>query len=261
VSVPSSIFFERTRRMPRRRWTTPREVSLFAGSNVQRLPASILANLPTLFVSPQTLLALLRFQPGSNYATVPSSNTVTVVTSNFYSQYQQSILAIIQYIIDRVSLDTVLKDLQALQTTIQSRAQAERVISNIEEILLGVVDNITHKVSLQIVLGRLQYVTNLLATVDPANLPVVYGQVAELLAFVIDQITNREGLVLVLENLTAIRNQMTLEVHLAKEIIQVQDILIGVVENIINRVSLRIVLERLQYVQEVLASIKEGFGG
>jgi hypothetical protein len=54
---------------------------------------------------------------------------------------------------------------------------------------------------------------------------------------------------------------MTLEVHLAKEIIQVQDILIGVVENVINRVSLRIVLERLQYVQEVLASIKEGFGG
>jgi hypothetical protein len=234
-------------------------VPLFSGSIVQQLPASILVNLPTLFVSPQTLLILLQFQPGSNVSTIPSSNYV--VSSDFYSKYQQSILDIIQYIIDRVSLDTVLKDLQALRTTIQSRAQAERVISNIEEILLGVVDNITHKVSLNIVLGRLQYVTNLLATVDPENLPIVYGQVAELLAFVIDQITNREGLVLVLENLTAIRNQMTLEVHLAKEIIQVQEILIGVVENVINRVSLHIVLGRLQYVQDVLALIKEGFEG
>ena len=240
--------------MPRRRSTNPREVSLFAGSNVQQLPASILAFLPALFVSPPTV-TFLRSQPrGSN--TVPSSNVVAF--SDFYSKYQQAILDIVQYIIDRVSLDTVLKDLEALQTTIQSRAQAERVISNIEEILLSVVDNVTHKVSLHIVLGRLQYVTNLLATVDPENLPVVYGQVAELLAFVIDQITNREGLVLVLENLTAIQNQMTLEVHLAKEILQVQEILIGVVENVIHRVSLHIVLGRLQYVQEVLALIQEG---
>lgn len=250
--------------MPRRRCynsTNPSNIPLFSGSIVQQLPAFILVNLPPLFVSPQTLLAILRSQPSSNYATVPSSNTVTVVSPDFYSKYQQAILDIIQYIIDRVSLDTVLKDLQALQTTIQSRAQAERVISNIEEILLGVVDNITHKVSLNIVIGRLQYVTNLLATVDPENLPVVYGQVADLLAFVIDQITNREGLILVLENLTAIRNQMTLEVHLAKEILQVQEILIGVVENVINRVSLHIVLSRLQYVQGVLALIREGFEG
>jgi len=157
-----------------------------------------------------------------------------------------------------VSLDTVLKDLLALQVTIQSRAQAERVIANIEEILLGVVDNITHKASLHIVLGRLQYVTNLLATVDPANLPIVYGQVAELLVYVIDQITNREGLAIVLENLTAIRTQMTLEVHLAKEILQVQEILIGVVENVIHRTSLHIVLGRLLYVQGLLKLIREG---
>jgi len=212
-------------------------VSYFAGSVVQNLPASILAQLPPLFVSPPTVAS----------------------STGFYAKYQQYILDIVQYITDRVSLDTVLKDLQALQTTIQSRAQAERVIANIEEILLGVVDNITHKVSLQIVLGRLQYVTNLLNTIDPGHLPIVYGQVADLLAFVIDQITNREGLVLVLENLTAIRTQMTLEVHLAKEILQAQEILIGVVENIIHRVSLRIVLERLQYVQALLASIQEGF--
>jgi hypothetical protein len=246
--------------MPRRRCynsTNPSTVPLFSGSIVQRLPLSILAYLPALFVPPQILITFLRFQPGSNVSTIPPSNDV--VFSDFYTKYQQSILDIIQYIIDRVSLDTVLKDLQALQSTIQTRAQAERVISNIEEILLGVVDNITHKVSLHIVLGRLQYVTNLLATVDSENLPVVYGQIAELLAFVIDQITNREGLVLVLENLTALRNQMTLEIHLAKEIIQVQEILIGVVENVINRVSLHIVLGRLQYVQLVLASIKEGF--
>lgn len=246
--------------MPRRRCynsTNPSDVPLFSGSIVQKLPASILVNLPPLFVSPQILLFLLQFQPGSNFTAVPSSNAV--VSPDFYSKYQQAILDIIQYIIDRVSLDTVLKDLQAIHTTIQTRAQAERVISNIEEILLGVVDNISDKVSLRIVLGRLQYVTNLLATVDPENLPIVYGQVAELLAFVIDQITNREGLALVLENLTAVRNQMTLEVHLAKEILQVQEILIGVVENVINRVSLHIVLNRLQYVQSVLALIQEGF--
>ena len=246
--------------MPRRRCynpTDPGAVPLFSGSIVQRLPLSLLAYIPALFLPPQTLVLLLRFQPGSDVATLPSSNTV--VFSDFYSKYQQAILDIVQYIIDRVSLDTVLKDLEALRTTIQSRAQAERVISNIEEILLGVVDNITNKVSLNIVIGRLQYVTNLLATVDPENLPVVYGQVAELLAFVIDQITNREGLVLVLENLTAVRNQMTLEVHLAKEILQVQEILIGVVENVINRVSLNIVLVRLQYVRDVLASMKEEF--
>ena len=157
-----------------------------------------------------------------------------------------------------MSLDTVLSDLLAIQPSIRSKAEAERVIANIEEILLGVVDNITHKVSLHIVLGRLQYITQLLATVDPSDLPIVYGQVADLLAYVIDQITNRDGLAIVLENLTAVRTQMTLEVHLAKELLQVQEILIGVVENIIHRVSLPIVLGRLQYVQGLLKGIQEG---
>jgi len=226
--------------MPRRRCYNPTvkpAVPLFAASILQQLPASIIAHLPSIFAPPPTPLR---------------------ISNGFYSKYQQYILDIVQYITDRVSLDTVLKDLLALQATIQSRAQAERVIANIEEILLGVVDNITHKASLHIVLNRLQYVTSLLATVDPANLPIVYGQVADLLAYVIDQITNREGLTIVLENLTAIQTQMTLEVHLAKEILQVQEILIGVVENVIHRTSLHIVLGRLLYVQGLLKLIREG---
>lgn len=225
--------------MPRRRCYNPTTTSLFAPSIVQKLPASILANLPALHISPRLAPPL-------------------VASSSFYDKYQQYILDIVQYITDRVSLDTVLKDLLAIQPEIQSKAAAARVIANIEDILLGVVDNLTHKVSLHIILNRLQYVTNLLETVDPSELPIVYGQVAELLAYVIDQITNREGLALVLENLTAIRTQMTLEVHLAKEILQVQEILIGVVENVMNRVNLSIVLNRLLYVQALLASIREG---
>ena len=238
--------------MPRRRCynsTTKTVVSLFAPSILQQLPASILAALPSsLRPLPAVTSALLRSQTGFD----------PVASSEFYAKYQQYILDIVQYITDRVSLDTVLSDLLAIQPSIRSKAEAERVIANIEEILLGVVDNITHKVSLHIVLGRLQYITQLLATVDPSDLPIVYGQVADLLAYVIDQITNREGLAIVLENLTAVRTQMTLEVHLAKELLQVQEILIGVVENIIHRVSLPIVLGRLQYVQGLLKGIQEG---
>lgn len=238
--------------MPRRRCynsTTKTVVSLFAPSILQQLPASILAALPSsLRPLPAVTSALLRSQTGFD----------PVASSEFYAKYQQYILDIVQYITDRVSLDTVLSDLLAIQPSIRSKAEAERVIANIEEILLGVVDNITHKVSLHIVLGRLQYITQLLATVDPSDLPIVYGQVADLLAYVIDQITNRDGLAIVLENLTAVRTQMTLEVHLAKELLQVQEILIGVVENIIHRVSLPIVLGRLQYVQGLLKGIQEG---
>ena len=238
--------------MPRRRCynsTTKTVVSLFAPSILQQLPASILAALPSsLRPLPAVTSALLRSQTGFD----------PVASSEFYAKYQQYILDIVQYITDRVSLDTVLSDLLAIQPSIRSKAEAERVIANIEEILLGVVDNITHKVSLHIVLGRLQYIAQLLATVDPSDLPIVYGQVADLLAYIIDQITNRDGLAIVLENLTAVRTQMTLEVHLAKELLQVQEILIGVVENIIHRVSLPIVLGRLQYVQGLLKGIQEG---
>ena len=238
--------------MPRRRCynpTTKTVVSLFAPSILQQLPASILAALPSsLRPLPAVTSALLRSQTGFD----------PVASSEFYAKYQQYILDIVQYITDRVSLDTVLSDLLAIQPSIRSKAEAERVIANIEEILLGVVDNITHKVSLHIVLGRLQYITQLLATVDPSDLPIVYGQVADLLAYIIDQITNRDGLAIVLENLTAVRTQMTLEVHLAKELLQVQEIIIGVVENIIHRVSLPIVLGRLQYVQGLLKGIQEG---
>ena len=177
------------------------------------------------------------------------SSAYTSPSASFYALYETYILDMIQYITDKVSLDAVLDDLRALQVQIQTKAQAQRVIKQIEEILLGVVENITNRVSLDIVLGRLAYLTELLNKVDPSELPAVYGDVADLLITVIDEVANKTPLDIVLTDLGTIQTGMAADVQIAREILEFQEIVISIVENIINRVSLDIIMGRLVYLQ------------
>jgi hypothetical protein len=233
-------------------------VTFLSASSVAALPTSILGIIPTILIPPDPSKILSSLKQGSvNILRQPSygsySSNVPIQPS-FYTLYEQYILDIIQFITDKVSLDSILGNLQVLQKEINTKYQAQLVLDQIEHILLGVIDNISHKVSLNIILYRLNHINTLLATVDPSNLPVVYGNVSELLLFVIDEIANKTSLDTILTQLSIVQTGMAAEVQLADEILAFQEIIISIVENIINRTSLTIVMGRLLYLQQRLAA-------
>ena len=143
-----------------------------------------------------------------------------------------------------------------MQQSITTRVQAEATVDRIESIILGIIDNITNRVSLDIVLQRLAYLKTELAKAD--CMPAVYNDVTELLVYVIEQITNNESLDIVLNNLLAIQTNMVDGVQVADDILLIQSTLIGIVENIINKVGLDIILVRLDYVKRLIANAMPG---
>ena len=234
--------------------------SFLTASSIAPLPTSILGIIPTILIPPDPSKILSSLKQGTvNILRQPSYGSYSapisiVINPSFYTLYEQYILDIIQFITDKVSLDSILGNLQVLQKEINTKYQAQLVLDQIEHILLGVIDNISHKVSLNIILNRLAHANTLLATVDPSNLPVVYGNVSELLLFVIDEIANKTSLDTILTQLSIVQTGMAAEVQLADEILAFQEIVISVVENIINKTSLNIVMGRLLYLQKQLAA-------
>ena len=221
--------------------------NLFSSSSIASLPQSIKDTLQKIFL-PDPTNVISSLQTGT--VQILNQSTVLSASASFYTLYEQYILAMIQYIIDKVSLDFILDGLNALQVQIETKTQAITIIKQIEHIILGVVDNISNRVNLNIVLSRLAYLTELLDKVDPSELPTVYSDVAELLISVIENITNKDSLDTVLSDLALIQTYMTGEVQVAREILAVQKMVISIVENITQKVNLNIVMTRLVYLQE-----------
>ena len=227
--------------MPRRRVYNPTRTV-----QINYFRQSILESIPVTLIPADTILII----PAQL-----SSAPCAAACNDFTSAYEVYILQIIQYIIDRVNLDTVLSELETLRAEITTRAQAEAVIDRIESIILGVVSNITNRVNLDVVLRRLAYLKEELATAT--DLPVVYNDVAELLVYIIDQITNRESLDTVLSNLTTMKINMMSSVHIAESILTIHTVIISIVSNITNRVNLDVVLQRLAYLQGLVAEVTD----
>lgn len=223
--------------MPRRRLYNPTasQYSTFIKLNVLLSQASIVfvPSLPT------------EYQIVSKITTVPTKNI-----STFYSEYEAFILKIIQYIIDKVSLDTVIQDIAALQKEIQTVVEAEHILNTIETIMLTIVDNIAAGIDINLILNRITYLKQQLALAT--DLPVVYSNAAELIGYVIDQITNKEPLDNVLTNLIAIQTAMVAEVQLAKEILDIQNIIITIIENVIQAIDINLILNRITYLQGLI---------
>lgn len=227
--------------------------SLMTASSIVPLPKSVKTVIPRILIPPNPTTVIQSLKTGAVQSlSQKGSSPYTSPSASFYALYETYILDMIQFITDKVSLDAVLNNLRALQVQIQTKAQAQRVIQQIEEILLGVVENITNRVSLDIVLSRLAYLTELLNKVDPSELPAVYGDVADLLITVIDEVANKTSLDIVLTDLGAIQTGMAADAMIAREILDFQEIVISIVENIINRVSLDIVMGRLVYLRDRL---------
>jgi len=193
--------------MPRRRTYNPTHASSlkYFDNTPRYFESAITLLIPRTLAPPATNLSQLIFVPV----------TTKVQCESFISQYESFILNIIQQIIDRVSLDSILEPLQAMQTEITSRVQAEQVIVTIERLILSILDNITNRVSLDVVLERVDYLKTKLA--EAPCIPAVYGEVGDLLLYAIDLIMNREDLDMVLSGLVSMQTNLTTFVDVADD--------------------------------------------
>lgn len=221
--------------MPRRRCYNPT-----ASHQINYFQGPLLASIPPALIPPNIPLL-------SELIRIPVTKAEC---DTFLSQYETFILSILQQIIDRVSLDSILESLQAIQPEINSRAQAEEVIATIETLILSIIDNITNRVSLDIVLNRIAYLKTKLE--EAPCLPSVYIEVGELLLYAIDLVTNKESLDTVLSGLLVIQANLTANVEVANHILQIHSLIISIIQNIIDRVSFDIILNRIQYLKTLM---------
>ena len=211
---------------------------------------SILAFIPTNLLPPSTSIA-------DNHATAIDPVTANNIYGNTLGPYEQTILTILDALIDaitqKISLDTILDQLRPLQTKITNLAEAEALIFRIQTMILSIVENITDRVQLDLVLDRLAY---LQTEINRATcLPEVYDDIADLLGFVIDSISNRDSLDNALKNLQIVSTAMIPDTALANDILELQQMVLSVIDNITDRTNLTLVLDRLNYIKDQIAKV------
>jgi hypothetical protein len=132
-------------------------------------------------------------------------------------------------------------------------AEAEALIFRIQTLILSIVESITDRVRLDLVLERLAY---LQIEINRATcLPEVYDDIADLLGFVIDSISNGDSLDNALKNLQIVSTSMIPDTALANDILALQKMVLSVIDNITDRTNLTLVLDRLNYIKEGIASV------
>jgi hypothetical protein len=214
----------------------------------------------TYKVSPEIKLAYFKVSKSRITDTIfnkPNSQHITNITSddtqsNIYTAFQNYILEIIQFIIDKVSLDTIIASLETYRKEINSHAEAEAALDNIKILIVSVIDNISAGVNMTIVIDRITYIQGLLKV---SGDKAIYGEIFEMIIEIIDEITNRKPLDDILSNLKKYQPLINVEGDAANNIITIQLQIISIIENIIAGISMNIILDRISYVKGLVINI------
>lgn len=163
--------------------------------------------------------------------------------------YQDYILEVIQFIIDRVSFDTILESLRIHRQAITTHAEAQQKLLDIQRMVLSVVDMISSRVNITLVLERIAYIQKILDENDDTNM-ALYDDMFDMIVEIIDEITNKQPFEQILDTLKKMQNYMAPETEAAKGILAVQEQIIRVIENIIKGTSMSFVMERILKIKE-----------
>ncbi len=167
-----------------------------------------------------------------------------------FTEYQTTILGIIQSVIDRINLDIVIRNLETFVEKIQKRTDisASDAFGEIESIILGIITNITQRVPLQVVLQRFAYLQEMIASGN--DIPIVKDAVQQMILDIISTITNREYLPNIIAQLEAVEKLMGNDWKKHTIIEDIENIILGIIANITQRVPLTVVLGRFDYLTQ-----------
>jgi len=163
--------------------------------------------------------------------------------------YQTYILEVIQFIIDKVSFDTILESLRLHRQKITTHAEAQQKLLDIQRMILSVVDMISSRVNITLVLERIAYIQKVLDENNDTNM-ALYDDMFDMIVEIIDEITNKQPFDQILDTLKKMQNYMAPEAEGAKGILAVQEQIIHVIENIIKGTSMSFVMERILKIKE-----------
>jgi hypothetical protein len=177
----------------------------------------------------------------------------TDCTTCFYSRLQEIILTIIQYITDRVSLDSILTQLEELQEEITTQEQASRVLRRIEQLILSIIDNITNRTNLVVILQRIQYLqTQIVIAGDTSSM---YTEINDIIITIIDQIGSRGSLDDVLATIRSLQDTLIPDNAVAEQITEIEEMILSIVDNITYRTNLTVVLQRFNLLQQKVSDL------
>ncbi len=181
-------------------------------------------------------------------------------TSCIYSRLQEIILTIIQYVTDKVNLDSILTELMELRTEITSQHQAQDVLRRIENLILGIIDNITNRVNLTIVLQRIAYLQDQLVIAGDTS--SLYTEIHDLIIYIIDQIGSGTELAKVLETIQTLQYTLIPDEAVATQIHEIEQMILSIVDNVTHRINTSVILGRFvmlqQKINELLAITATG---
>ena len=181
----------------------------------------------------------------------PNARHITNITASdppsiIYTAFQNYILEIMQFIIDRASIDTIISSLETYRQEINSHAAAEAALEKIKILIFSVIDNISAGINLTIVLDRIAYIQELLKISGDS---AIYGEIFEMIIEIMDEVINRKPLDDILSNLKKFQSLINIEAEATINIMKIQVLVISIIESIIGGVNIYTIIDRINYVK------------
>ena len=168
---------------------------------------------------------------------------------------EQDVYKIIDSITIRMEIEKVLELATNFHTTIKTRQDAYDLIQQIEQIVLGIIDNIAGRIDLGIVTCRIQYVKDLIAKMDPTCCVNYDGPFADMILEIFTMLGKAADLDGIQSAMLSVYTTINKSVKNEEYIREAEQITIGIFQNVSDRVDLGIVTCRVQYLQELIKKI------
>jgi hypothetical protein len=185
----------------------------------------------------------------SNKGILTQSGILTI------KRIEQDVYKIIDSITIRMEIEKVLELATNFHTTIKTRQDAYDLIQEIEEIVLGIIDNIAGRIDLGIVTCRIQYLKDLIAKMDSTCCINYDGPFADMILEIFTMLGKAVDLDGIQSAMQSVYSSINKSVKNEEYIREAEQIIIGIFQNVSDRVDLGIVTCRIQYLQDLITKI------
>jgi hypothetical protein len=171
-------------------------------------------------------------------------------SQNDYAQVGEFILGVLAMISDGIDTVIINDKLTSIKLAVDVYANCFSVISEIQYIICGIVQNITDGVDIGIIRCRIQYLNDLIAKL-PEGAQEEYAAVGEIILGVLGMITEGVEFSIIIQKLSSIQ----LSVKIYDIVDEIKLLVCSIVQNIMDGVDIGIIKCRIEYLRTLITTI------
>jgi hypothetical protein len=171
--------------------------------------------------------------------------------------FQLQLFSIVDVITQRLEITEITTQVNSLVKTLSTPEQLTKLLDTVENISIGIIQNLTDGVDIGIIRCRIDYLRTLIVDI-PDEAQEEYCRVGELILGVLSMITEGIDQTIITDKITGIKTSVDVYANRFSVINEIQIVIYSIIQNITDGVDIGIIRCRIDYLTSLIGKLPEG---